>query len=353
MPASFFQGDTLETLVTYLSSLGQEQSARQRKAFEAARAAYPGVDHELGKRIFLSQNCLACHEHHSLEPWKKHPAPDLSREGSRVKKKWLNTYLESPHPIRPFGFYPGSGSRMPGFSLTEKESEVLAEHLSRKWGDALEAPSGVTDKLLSSYERYKAGRLVEERLSCLGCHHLGDKGGRIGPSLSGLVSRLRPGFVYRMIVDPHGQVPETVMPVISMPEEDAQLVTRYLLENETAPARHNYLSLADYPLDLPASGHDGEDIFGLYCAGCHGIRGEGNGFNRDFLSVKPAALSDSLFMSQRPDDTLFDGIYSGGHILGKSPLMPPFGHTLTRREIREVVSYLRELCGCEGPEWSR
>ncbi len=58
-------------------------------------------------------------------------------------------------------------------------------------------------------------------------------------------------------------------------------------------------------------------------------------------------------MSLRPDDTLFDAIAAGGYILGKSNRMPAFGQTLSNAEMRGLVRYIRELCRCEGPAWSR
>ena len=58
-------------------------------------------------------------------------------------------------------------------------------------------------------------------------------------------------------------------------------------------------------------------------------------------------------MSRRSDDRLFDAIYAGGYPLGRSVTMPPYGATLTRSEIWALVRYLRELCQCVGPAWSR
>jgi mono/diheme cytochrome c family protein len=57
-------------------------------------------------------------------------------------------------------------------------------------------------------------------------------------------------------------------------------------------------------------------------------------------------------MSQRPDDTLFDGVYAGGYILNKSQLMPAYGHTLDSEQILDLVKYMRTLCDCTGPGWS-
>ena len=58
-------------------------------------------------------------------------------------------------------------------------------------------------------------------------------------------------------------------------------------------------------------------------------------------------------MSPRPDDTLYDGIHAGGWILGKSHRMPGFGASLDDDQIRSLVAYIRTLCDCQGPAWSR
>ncbi len=57
-------------------------------------------------------------------------------------------------------------------------------------------------------------------------------------------------------------------------------------------------------------------------------------------------------MKNRPDDTLYDGIYSGGYILNKSHLMPAWGKTLKPADIDKLVAYMRTLCDCQAPAWS-
>ena len=59
---------------------------------------------------------------------------------------------------------------------------------------------------------------------------------------------------------------------------------------------------------------------------------------------------DSL---ERSDDALFDTIFAGGYVMNRSNLMPPFGLTLTRDQIWSLLRYIRTLCVCEGPTWSR
>jgi len=60
-----------------------------------------------------------------------------------------------------------------------------------------------------------------------------------------------------------------------------------------------------------------------------------------------------MYMSGRSDDALFDAIYAGGYVMNRSNRMPPFGQTLAREQIWSLVRYLRGLCRCQGPTWSR
>jgi mono/diheme cytochrome c family protein len=74
---------------------------------------------------------------------------------------------------------------------------------------------------------------------------------------------------------------------------------------------------------------------------------------RRFLPVAPTRHADGTYMSGRPDDALYDAIAAGGAVMGRSPRMPGFGGSLTPEEIRGLVGYLRVLCRCEGPDWSK
>ncbi|MEW5915242.1 MAG: cytochrome c, partial [Gemmatimonadota bacterium] len=106
---------------------------------------------------------------------------------------------------------------------------------------------------------------------------------------------------------------------------------------------------------LPAAALDrsAAGLYARFCAGCHGTTGAGDGPNAQYLPVRPAPHRASAAMSQRPDDSLFDTIAGGGEIMNRSPRMPAFGQTLTAQEISSLVRYIRSLCDCEGPGWSR
>jgi len=201
---------------------------------------------------------------------------------------------------------------------------------------------------LSRFQQAKAESLLRNRLPCLGCHELGGEGGSVGPSLSELKRTRSREYVYSMIRDPQ-HTARTIMPRVPMPQETLELITSYLVQREpTAPRARTSTPVGESELPAGAAGR-----YARSCAPCHGVAGRGDGYNARFLPVRPTAHADSAYMSRRPDDALFDAIYGGGYIMNRSNRMPPFGATLTREEIHGLVRYLRTLCRCEGPAWSR
>jgi mono/diheme cytochrome c family protein len=211
-----------------------------------------------------------------------------------------------------------------------------------------------TPRPLSPFDVAKAEWLIRNRLPCLGCHELGGQGGRIGPSLSELKGQRTPDHVYSMIQDPQGTVPGTIMPRVPMSPTTLELIAGDLLQREpTPPALRRAPPAA--AVGRPDTSHAAATaaLYAKFCSPCHGTSGEGNGYNAAFLPVRPTAHADKQYMSRRSDDALFDAIYAGGYIMNRSNRMPPFGHTLTREQIWSLVRFLRALCRCEGPTWSR
>ena len=342
----------IDDLAKYLFSLNTKKKSELQQVFEDAKLADPDVDASMGEKIFISLNCIACHKYSGKITAKKN-APDLSMEGARVRKGWLKAYLKKPTLIRPFGFHPGSGSRMPNFNLSDDEVEILTNYFvdqTEKLGPLAQA---FKPQKLSAFSMVKAETLLKEKLSCLGCHRLGDEGGRIAPSLSNIKSRLQGEFVYQMIQNPQSVVRETIMPKITMPQKTKELIVNYLLQQEISKKELSYPSLVDNPMHFLQDTNVVRELYLKYCASCHGVNGDGDGFNAKYLPTSPTKFSDSVYMSKRPDDTLFDGVAAGGYILNKSHLMPPWGDTLETTEILKLVAHMRKLCQCQEPLWSR
>ena len=339
----------IKDITQYLFSLNEEKGKVLTANFEKAKKDNPQINAEKGQRIFQSQNCAACHRSPESGVWIEKNAPNLAMLGEKVNHKWLQKFLEKPHAIRPFGFHPGSGSRMPDFKLNEEEVNLLSSFFIKKTpsNEAFEV------KKLSAFAKKKADQLIRDKLSCLGCHQLGQEGGKIGPNLSNLKERLQGNYVYQIVQNPHDVVPETIMPKVLMPEKNLNLIVNYLLQQEDNIVPNSYLSLIDNQLILTENEASSAQLYLKYCAACHGTKGKGDGFNIPYMNAVPTQHADGNYMSLRPDDTLFDGIYAGGYILNKSHLMPPFGETLDKKQISNLVEYMRTLCNCQGPDWSR
>lgn len=314
-------------------------------AFLAARQRHPNADRAEGEALFRTLNCAGCHAHPDIAPDRN--APDLSVEGSRVLPEWLGRYLSDPVTIRPAGPVPGRGGQMPDFLLEAAEVNAITAYLMTRSAPDVQPWDPAA---LSRFAMAKAETLLRDRWSCLGCHQLGDDGGRIGPRLDGLAHRLRPAYVRALIRDPAHLVPGTVMPASLEQPERLDLIASYLLGLEAEWSASE--PVAALPA-APDTTSPGAALYAARCAPCHGVAGAGDGFNAPFLPVAPTVHADSAAMSLRPDDTLYDGIHSGGWILGKSHRMPAFGASLDDGEKRTLVAYIRTLCNCRGPAWSR
>jgi mono/diheme cytochrome c family protein len=92
----------------------------------------------------------------------------------------------------------------------------------------------------------------------------------------------------------------------------------------------------------------GKEIFRHYCLTCHGESGAGDGFNAFNLDPHPRDLSDPAFQKTKTDGDLKDAIQRGGLGVGLSPLMPPWGRTLSAAQVDEVILYIRTFKKAES-----
>ena len=92
----------------------------------------------------------------------------------------------------------------------------------------------------------------------------------------------------------------------------------------------------------------GKEKFELICASCHGPGGKGDGPAAAALDPKPRDLSDPAYVSTLTDEHIFKTVKEGGASVGKSPLMPAWGGTLTDDNIWNVIAYVRQdICKCQ------
>ncbi|MDJ0955991.1 MAG: cytochrome c [Arenicellales bacterium] len=94
---------------------------------------------------------------------------------------------------------------------------------------------------------------------------------------------------------------------------------------------------------------EAEQLFNFYCAQCHGVGGKGDGPNvtADF-PVDPRNFTKADEMEKLSDADIKNVILEGGPVVSKSPMMPPWGKTLSDEQVDALVQYLRKLCNCVG-----
>lgn len=87
----------------------------------------------------------------------------------------------------------------------------------------------------------------------------------------------------------------------------------------------------------------GAATYKLFCATCHGEDGCSTGPGAAGLDPQPAKHCDGNYMNKLSDEHLFKVVKEGGAAVGKSPLMAPWGGTLSDDQIRDVVAFLRSI----------
>ena len=100
---------------------------------------------------------------------------------------------------------------------------------------------------------------------------------------------------------------------------------------------------------VSAGAADTEQVFKFYCAQCHGLTGKGDGPNvtKDF-PVSPRNFTNAAEMNKLSDADIKNVILDGGPSMSKSPMMPPWGKTLSEAEVDGLIKHLRVLCACKG-----
>jgi mono/diheme cytochrome c family protein len=86
-----------------------------------------------------------------------------------------------------------------------------------------------------------------------------------------------------------------------------------------------------------------EELYSRYCSVCHGINGQGDGFNAFNLDPKPRNFTDSTFKARMDTILIKEVISGGGGVAGLSRLMPMWGNTLSERDISELADFVVHL----------
>ena len=88
---------------------------------------------------------------------------------------------------------------------------------------------------------------------------------------------------------------------------------------------------------------EGKYYYFVNCATCHGTKGNGKGATASALDPKPRNHTDGTYMNNLTDQQLFNVVDKGGPAMNKSVVMPNWGDKLTKKQIWDVVAFMRTL----------
>lgn len=282
---------------------------------------------EKGRALVETSKCGECH--------RRAPAPDLGTIGLHgFRADWHQKHVEKSATAQ--------GGPWTTFApLAEDEVAAVSEFLAAQVG----AP------------RLMQAKALAHRLGCRGCHRIGGVGGDDGPDLSDegrraaddldfarvTGPRTLPIWLEQHFLDPPRVVAASQMPQLGLTQGDAQALTLYMLSlrartiPEALAPRDRVRGLKLGERDFPA---DGESLFGVFCAACHGPRGTGRKFPT-IASTFPA-IGEPDFLAVADDEFLRKTLHDGR----PGRRMPAWGTKdggLRPEEIDALIRFLRSL----------
>ena len=287
-----------------------------------------------GRSIYLNNNCLGCH---LLKGFERDAGigPILTKINTKSNPAWAAAWIKKPKAYLP-------KTVMPDFELPDGEIKAITAYL---FSLAQEQPSSPEARAnMDSDEAVKRGEQKLVDLGCLGCHTIDGTNTGFGPELSRVAEKANPDWLYSWITEPAKYWPETNMPNLRVPKEDAQDLVAYLLtlKGETKAADPGDLG----DKELIAKGAELAQNKG--CTGCHEIGEFALGFNspsHDGIGQK--RVDELVFVDTKINRTLADWLLlktedpRAFNTKEMPTLMPNFG--FTKDETKDLLTFLLSI----------
>lgn len=142
-------------------------------------------------------------------------------------------------------------------------------------------------------------------------------------------------------VNPRAVLPNSFMPSVTyLPDDEIRALIAFLqrLNRSVEIAKPVPIPSAEIPVvgRSLAAYKAGQSIFNTYCAGCHGIAGNGGGSVGQILSPEPRDFTDAAWVTKQTENYLFSVITNGK----PNTAMPGFKTILTPLERASVLRYV-------------
>jgi mono/diheme cytochrome c family protein len=286
-----------------------------------------------GLHLFESLDCMSCHR---VDGRGRGSDPDLTFAGLR-----------------------GYRSDWHAFHMEER-----ARHAAGPWRESYGDIAAGDLASLDSFLRTRVGAplIVEAQAlalerGCLGCHKIGGRGGDEAPALDA-AGRKPVGdldfrgvrgehtfanFLRQHLMDPPGIVPGSLMPPVAMSEDEANLLTSYVLFLRGRDFPASFLPRERVRRELlgeKAPRPTGEQSYIAYCSGCHGPAGEGRNYGN--LDVRFPAIGHADFLDVASNEFV-ERTLQLGRPGRRMPALAGPGGSIDDDEMNAIVEYMRTL----------
>jgi cbb3-type cytochrome c oxidase subunit III len=207
---------------------------------------------------------------------------------------------------------------------------------------------------LTGAEALLHGRELLYENGCLGCHKIRGKGGALGPDLTDQGRKIRHAYTFQHVKgdktvenwlrahfqNPQEVTPGSVMPPLDISDEDMDDLITVTMGLHAADLPTRYYDLA-YIEEFKGGGKEltGAEMFGRYCAGCHGTDAGGGTENALLARFNPA-LHNIDFLSAASDDFIRYTIHRG-RPGAQMPAWDESNGGFSDAEIDSLVAYAR------------
>ncbi len=174
---------------------------------------------------------LACFSCHAINGRGSDMAPDLTWEGSSVQRKWLEDFFRNPGTLRPALI-----RRMPKFNLTSDEISTLSDYIMTVYQTPEFDRDSMPESGYPATQVEEGKQLYYSKFACQSCHIVDVKSdkGYIGPTLTGVGSRLTAAWIYHWLKNPQALRPGTVEPNRNMSDDEAKSLTAFLMAQKSS-----------------------------------------------------------------------------------------------------------------------
>ena len=211
-----------------------------------------------GYRLFERYGCYACHKVDWF-PNKRKPGPSLKNVAAKLEADFMQSWITDPKEFRPTTWMPQI------FHLENYEADEVVvksqfgagrDIMGEEWNNS--AVAAISAYLMASSGEFdlspipvagdpERGREVFRVSGCLACHNLAPYGelhplnrdpalermgeNEHGPNLRGVATKVKAEWLYSWIKDPQRYWPQTRMPNLRLPDQDAADITSYMMED--------------------------------------------------------------------------------------------------------------------------